>query len=196
MNTAITQNTPPSKYTHISLDLETTSLSPNAGILSIGAVEIVGFLDLHTKPRDFYERMDFETLEKCGFHIQEETMLWWEKQPLKVRLEAFGGTRSLVVVLEDLAKWVKSFDKPVCVWTNGADFDIPILKNAYDRLDLEHSYPFEYRNHRCYRTLKSLCAKEAVDRVSKNTEEHNALADAKYQARVASSCFMELCRVL
>lgn len=69
--------------------------------------------------------------------------------------------------------------RSVNVWGNGADFDKPIIENAYYVLGMPRPWD-DYRG-RCYRTLKN-----DWNRVAKPPREgthHKALDDALFQAR-------------
>ncbi len=180
---------------HIMVDLETVSTEPEAGILSIGAVEfscpIGGFAySYHAdrEPKEFYERISFESLESAGFHISPETMAWWDKTENKeARMEAFGGSRNIAGVLIDFSMWLISCMQyphdDLILWSNGADFDCVILAQAYERVGL--NFPIDCRNYRCFRTLKNLMPPNLLNLVPPNQEKHNALSDAKWQAQVA-----------
>ena len=175
------------RQTHIMIDLETTSTQSNAGILSLGAVV---FYPDTTISSHFYERASLRSSEQAGLHVSKETMLWWDKPENAIaRVEAFSGTKDLWSLLSSFQDWVTQFPGDIYLWSNGADFDLPILCNAYE--EIHGLYPFDFRNHRCYRTLKSLIHPQFYSYITNNSK-HNAISDALYQAKVATQCFKHL----
>lgn len=167
---------------HIMLDLETASLEPNAAILQIGAVVFSG-------PESSSEFNTYVSLASCeteGMHLSQATLDWWDRQNPQLRARVFGGTTPIYNALESFHEWVESLERKygtaAHLWSNGADFDLPILKSAYQ---LFGDYPFNFRNHRCYRTISAL--DERMKSMFTNNTAHDALEDAKYQARVASA---------
>jgi DNA polymerase III epsilon subunit-like protein len=161
------------KSIHISLDLETLSTESTAAIVQIGAV-VIGSPDL-----TFDMCICPRRAERAGMTVSTETLHWWGKQPSIVRKRVMSGTASPLEALHEFTAWCTG----VCegdldrayLWTNGADFDLPILRNAYE---LFMTYPFNHRNHRCFRTL---LAYTGVPRIP-STSVHDALEDAKAQA--------------
>jgi len=80
-------------------------------------------------------------------------------------------------------KWIKDpslrndgYHRPE-IWGNGADFDNGLLAQAYRVCQL--SLPWSYRDHRCYRTIKSF--HQDIPFV-KPAVAHGALHDARAQA--------------
>src|SRR5574337_489692 len=74
----------------------------------------------------------------------------------------------------------------IFLWSKGADFDCVVLKNNYE---LYRTYPFNFRNHRCVRTIMDLREQEHLNDISNrfwhnnpDGQKHDALTDAKYQA--------------
>jgi DNA polymerase III epsilon subunit-like protein len=142
---------------HIMLDLETMALSPDAAILSIGAVRF----DLDTSKIDtengFYRPIFLESNIESGRRISQGTLEWWLKQSPQAQ-EVFTDLRriDLDTALILLANWIgtTSDGSRDYVWSNGADFDLPILVHAYTSLGIE--IPWPSYSGRCYRTYKKL----------------------------------------
>lgn len=174
------------KSTHIMVDLETMSTEPNAAPLSIGAVVIQsGSSDIVIRGVDdgqtFYGKILPNSSESLGLHVSKETMQWWDIQDSAVRAEAFSGTTRLESILWAFMDWCQQIDRldNICIWGNGADFDPVVLKSAYET---HTTYPFDFRNHRCYRTVNALF--NHVIPYPKHPERaHNALEDARHQAK-------------
>lgn len=177
----------------ISLDLETVSLENNAGILSIGATIF------HTEgmgANDFYEKIDFNSLDQTKFDVSQSTLDWWKTQNETVRNEAFSGTLPIYQVLQSFVEWVGvvTFSGVLTpqIFSNGSVFDIVVLRNALDACDIK--VPWSYKNEFCYRTICNMheesCA--LANNSITNEVKHNALADAKYQALVLEFIFKDL----
>lgn len=176
----------------IMIDLETMSSEKDAAILSLGAVQFGH--GLHPDGSAFfYDKVDPQASEAAGLHVSKSTMEWWDKQDLAVRAEAFSGTRLLSAVLLDFESWCESqFGgkdalQTLELWSKGSDFDLVVLANAYHQV-LGY-YPFNFRMHRCHRTLEAMMPPGLLS-LAKNsivqTTKHNALSDAKYQAIIAN----------
>lgn len=168
---------------HISLDLETMSTESNAAIVQIGAT-VVG------SPETFNVYIDPKSSESLGARVDTETMMWWDKQDPELRKRVFGGTVPIRTALDEFADWCSEVSngdmEHVYLWSKGADFDCVVLKNNYE---LYRTYPFNFRNHRCVRTIMDLLTQAELDEISKNfwynnseAQKHDALVDAKYQA--------------
>lgn len=166
---------PPKKTVDVMLDLETVGRSAGCGVLSIGAVTFSLDKQFHEKilPSSFQGilREDIETLR------------WWNTQQKEIRDDAFSGTKHINLVLIEFSDWFRNLGpvEDTYIWGNGADFDLPILGAAYEKFDREK--PWKPYNGRCYRTLKGLMPHVKAE--VKNAVKHNALEDAKYQARHA-----------
>lgn len=176
----------------ISVDIETVSLDNDAGILSIGA--IVFDTPWTQAYSNFYEKVDFKSLEPLGFHLSKATLDWWSLQNRAVREESFSGTKHIKEVLTDFAIWIelekqKAGVSSIEIYGNGATFDNVVLRNAFDRCDVR--VPWTYREDRCYRTVAALFPSlyEAATALVTNPEKHNALEDARYQGFILSYIF-------
>jgi len=148
----------------ITFDLETCSLSPNAAVMKIAAIA----WDRDKKVKDkspFFEEDDFKfqrsvDLRSCvtsGFDFSMETINWWAKQPEKAKymLEK-GEPEDIYTVFLDFFNWIdevkkKNKARTVCLWCQGADFDLAILRNICIRLNME--CPVEYTHFRDCRTF-------------------------------------------
>ncbi len=87
-----------------------------------------------------------------------------------------------MTALFDYREWLKAPGGDIDeMWSNGADFDNVVLRNAYEAIELE--CPWGFRSSRCFRTLKMLGV-DPGENISRVTE-HNALDDAKVQAYYA-----------
>ena len=156
----------------VMIDLETLGKTPGCTILSIGATTF-GTPDQDREK--FYEKIS--TAKSYGLTVSSETVAWWHQQDPVARKEAFSGTKYLPDVLYEFSDYLGKLGKPPRVWGNSAAFDISILGAAYEICCIP--VPWKYYDVMCYRTLKNLIS---VPAPVQNTQLHNALADAIYQA--------------
>lgn len=127
------------------VDLETLGNMPGCVVVSIGAVEF----DLNSGKlgREFYRTVDIQSCLDAGLFMQGDTIQWWFKQSEEARQAILKDAIHLNQALLDFAKW---FNHKSTIWGNGADFDIPILRMAYNAAKLIH--PWQYNKGRDVRT--------------------------------------------
>lgn len=161
------------KVAYVMIDLETLDTTRSSVILSIGAVrfDATNILD------EMYSEVNIDDQLKLGRKVSGRTICWWHDQNdlAKKVFETNEGAPRLASALAKLGGFVIPGDT---VWGNGASFDIGILEDAYDCLEI--NTPWQFHEVRCYRTFKELfpdVRKEAQPAV-----EHNALCDARAQA--------------
>lgn len=166
---------------HVMIDLETLGTQPGSVILSIGAVLFDQKKPISTcLGEELYVVVNRKSCEDAGLTISQDTLDWWKKQSpeaRKVLSEAESGGDALKTALVALAKFIPAGAK---IWSNGANFDQPLLDVAYNKVGV--NLPWKYWNSRCYRTVLSLCKEEKQFRPP-TVLAHNALEDAKWQAR-------------
>lgn len=173
------------QYPNVMIDLETMGTRPGSVILSIGAVEF----DATGTGDRFYIVVNKKSCLDAGLVVDPDTLDWWSRQSDDARLvlmqaadnsDTHPPNAKLAYALNQLAMFVERR----LVWSNGADFDLPILSEAYYRCGFGKP-PWSYRSPRCYRTLRAL--RESVLFSFKPTGvAHNAGDDAYNQAEHAS----------
>lgn len=162
---------------HVMVDLETLSTSPDAAILSIGAVKFDPF---NTKePVDaFYQAIEATSCQAYNLKIDAATVIWWMSEAQEPARTRYMGERhmDLPSALEGFTQWYGRESVPV--WGNGSDFDNVILRTALERCGFE--VPWKFYHNRCYRTFK-----QSAPRIKppKNPNPHHALYDAATQAK-------------
>lgn len=178
---------------HIMLDLETLGTGPGCTVLSIGAVAFT----IDGCGSQFYKVVDRQSCRDAGLTEDPSTLQWWGKpseEARRVLAEASSGPEMLGRVagmgkrgvplwraLDAFADFVDSCGGGVVqVWGNGADFDNAILGFCYRAAG--RPLPWQFRNNRCYRTLRALTGNRKVHR---HGTHHNALDDANTQAAEA-----------
>ncbi|HCU6179821.1 TPA: 3'-5' exoribonuclease, partial [Escherichia coli] len=175
---------------HLMIDLETMGKNPDAPIISIGAI----FFDPQTGDMgpEFSETIDLET---AGGVIDRDTIKWWLKQSREAQSAIMTDEIPLDDALLQLREFIdeNSGEFFVHVWGNGANFDNTILRRSYERQGIP--CPWRYYNDRDVRTIVELG--KAIDFDARTAipfegERHNALDDARYQAKYVSAIWQKL----
>ncbi|WP_435890320.1 3'-5' exoribonuclease domain-containing protein [Escherichia coli] len=175
---------------HLMIDLETMGKNPDAPIISIGAI----FFDPQTGDvgPEFSKTIDLET---AGGVIDRDTIKWWLKQSREAQSAIMTDEIPLDDALLQLREFIdeNSGDFFVQVWGNGANFDNTILRRSYERQGI--TCPWRYYNDRDVRTIVELG--KAIDFDARTAipfegERHNALDDARYQAKYVSAIWQKL----
>lgn len=161
---------------NIMIDIETLGTSRSSLILSIGAVEF----DAEGISKEFEVNIQPESCEAMGLTVDVRTVMWWLDQKKEAQDAILTGKK--VNLVRALADFSGAFDwKNAIVWCNGADFDIPILENAFDACGVEA--PWKYYNKRDFRTLKRIVPQDKYEEIKVDAQiGHKALDDAKSQA--------------
>lgn len=155
--------------TDVMIDIETLGVLPGCVILSIGA----------TNGKDnFSVKIDVEDSVKRGLIIEPRTTIWWMGQSEEARKLISEKGVDLESALKSFAS---SFDwKNSRVWCNGASFDFPILKAAFNAIGKE--LPWPYYNEMDFRTIKNFFDKRLFQELQvKPTVAHDGLQDARAQ---------------
>ncbi|WP_371830358.1 exonuclease [Escherichia albertii] len=175
---------------HLMIDLETMGKNPDATIISIGAI----FFDPQTGEMgpEFSKAIDLET---AGGIIDRQTIKWWLKQSREAQSAILTDEIPLDDALLQLREFIaeNSCEFFVQVWGNGASFDNVILRRSYERQGLP--CPWRYCNDRDVRTIVELGNSIGFDvRMAIPFEgvPHNALDDARHQAKQVSAIWQKL----
>lgn len=175
---------------HLMIDLETMGKNPDAPIISIGAI----FFDPQTGDMgpEFSKTIDLET---AGGVIDRDTIKWWLKQSREAQSAIMTDEIPLDDALLQLREFIdeNSGEFFVQVWGNGANFDNTILRRSYERQGIP--CPWRYYNDRDVRTIVE--QGKAIDFDARTAipfegERHNALDDARYQAKYVSAIWQKL----
>ncbi|ENY7432840.1 3'-5' exoribonuclease [Escherichia coli] len=177
-------------WNHLSVDLETMGKNPDAPIISIGAI----FFDPQTGDMgpEFSKTIDIDT---AGGVIDRDTIKWWLKQSREAQSAIMTDEIPLDDALLQLREFIdeNSGEFFVRVWGNGANFDNVILRRSYERQGIP--CPWRWSNDRDVRTIVELG--KAIDFDARTAipfegVRHNALDDARYQAKYVSAIWQKL----
>lgn len=177
-------------WNHLSVDLETMGKNPDAPIISIGAI----FFDPQTGDMgpEFSKTIDLET---AGGAIDRDTIKWWLKQSREAQSAILTDEIPLDDALLQLREFIdeNSGEFFVQVWGNGTNFDNVILRRSYERQGIP--CPWRYHNDRDVRTIVELGKTIGFDARTAIPFEgvpHNALDDARHQAKYVSAIWQKL----
>jgi exodeoxyribonuclease VIII len=180
----------------VSIDLETAGLSPNAPILSIGAVRFVK--DPSHMVLSPPERHEFQVaIDLQGqAPIDPSTFYWWLGQSREAQqavLEGKGGL-SLGNALRALWQWLQADSTVVGresnftgeLWIRG-DRDSCWLEEAHKREGIKPGYRFS--KVRDQRTMVEFAEARGMVMPYRSGVAHDALEDARYQAECLQAIF-------
>lgn len=183
-------------YTHLMLDMETMGNSPDAPIVSIGAV----FFDPSTgnTGAEFYQVVSLESSMSFGMKPDASTIQWWLKQSSEARsailVDGAMGLREVLELLADfIAENAANGSHSVQVWGNGCSFDNVILRRAYVLTETPFAVPFW--NDRDVRTMVELGKSVGINPrfdIPFEGDLHNALSDARHQVKYVSAIWKRL----
>lgn len=195
---------------HIMIDLETMGVTPDASIVSIGAVvfdpkgEEVPSAEIDDTPYGrgecFYTAVDLESNIKVGRQVDASTEKWWSQQSEEARRTTFPEDpekrKDLVFALTAFTRWIRSHPYPYKVWSHGSGFDITMLESAFR--STHGSPPWKFWDARDTRTVFDMAfgGGSSKDLPSIDTPEefiaHHAWWDAWIQARQVQKAYQKL----
>jgi hypothetical protein len=176
-------------YRNIMIDLETLSTSPDAVILTLGAITFNQEENLPETITDeflnsnrvFYRKINIQSCLNLGLKIDKETENWWSKQDANVRFEALEDETNRITIkqaLEEFTLWIEQNSINTSkVWANSPSFDCVILKEVYKKCGLR--LPWKFWLERDVRTILDLANVNSYG--YNNQNKHNAVYDCYYQ---------------
>jgi hypothetical protein len=122
--------------------------------------------------------------DRLGRTTSDSTIEWWANQDPKVMDEAFDQTGAVTVeeALVQLNKWVVGVDE---IWGQGYGFDITMLEDMYRSIG--KPIPWQFWQISDARTITKRMPKDP--RKGMQTDLHNALSDAYFQAKSVQIIF-------
>lgn len=183
---------------HIALDIETLSTRSTAAVISIAA-KCFTFSDSE-EPLPlgvFFKTVNATTCAMYGLHFDQATVNWWQRQSEDAkRVHLCMG--DIAVTIRDALLSLNEYYKSACnlakslgqkplIWCQGTDFDIAILRNAY-QVVLGTDAPWPHADVRDSRTfihaIAGLVHPEVADPYSiipsnPDWHPHDALSDCE-----------------
>ena len=171
---------------HTMIDLETLDTKPSSTILTLGAVKF-NPLTFDEPTNELYIKLDIDEQDRLGRTASDATLEWWMKQDPKIQEEAFSENDRVGITqtLSQLSKYLINSD---VIWAHSYGFDMTILEDLYRQVKLP--VPWNFWQIRDSRTLFALLPQDP--RKSMQTDLHNALADAYYQAKGVQMAYQQL----
>ncbi len=175
----------------VMIDLETMGTASDAPIMSIGAV----FFDRFTGAlgKEFHTRVTLQSNMHYNRIPSSGTIEWWLRQSKQAQTELLDGRKeTLSNALYSLTSFLhvnQPDKKQVKPWANGLNFDITILEHAYSSMEGKAMLNWHYQSLRDVRTAVQLGWDIGIDAHQFQFEgtAHNALSDAKHQAKIVAS---------
>lgn len=171
----------------IMIDLETLATSPNAAVLTIGAVKFDPFNIETDNPtcEKLYIKVDLDSCDELGLEVNDDTIAWWAQQSKEAQEEAFNPEGRIHVrdAFNQLYKFCWGAKR---VWSHGASFDTVICENIFRKLN--KAVPWKFWEVRCTRTLFDIGINPERPPVLK----HHALEDAWNQTVGVQNVFQKL----
>lgn len=166
-------------FKHLMVDIETMGNQSYSAILSIAAVEFN--IETGEIGNKFYEKVSLESCLQNGLIVNADTIEFWMQQSKEAKNEIFSN--KCVDLSTALHKFSLFCNDKYQIWGNSARFDLGLLQNAYNKLNLKT--PWSFRRERCLRTLVSF-APHIKDFIKFEGIRHNALDDCIHQIKYAS----------
>jgi hypothetical protein len=162
---------------HGTIDLETLDVIPQATVLSLGAVKFNPFSD-EEPHSELYLKILIEDQDRLGRTASDATIKWWSEQDPAIMEEAFEQTGAVTVeeALRQLNKWCVGVDE---FWGQGYGFDFTMLEDMYRSIG--KPVPWQFWQISDSRTITKRMPRDP--RKDMQTNLHNALADAYFQAK-------------
>lgn len=164
------------------IDVETLGTAADAVILSVGAVKF-DLLSDQFDEEGFYGSISIDSNLDAGRRINEDTLLWWLKQPAAAQAVFHENKLSLEQTLVDLSNWLGG-RRDWKVWSKGPSFDIAMIEHAYKQFGMVP--PWDFWNARCVRTYMDLPGAKGISAPDEGIK-HNALSDAYQQAKTVQA---------
>lgn len=172
---------------HVSLDIESMGRGHGGAIVAIGAVcfnPLTGDLG-----EEFYAAITLDSCLREGLHVTGDTIDFWMGQSDEARQALYPDDRMPIrEALTALARWFPK--NPKGVWGNGIGFDNVMVNAAFEILRLR--CPWHYRDDRDMRTILDVAPASTWLEAPEGETKHNALDDARHQARVIAWHYQQI----
>ena len=171
----------------ITFDLETCALCPTAAVMSIGAVAWdrkqvdTPFYEegnMHNADYLYLRHVDLRSQFVNGFTFDQDTANWWATRSKEANVAVTAPDcqpcDSIENVVVDFFQWIKEMANgdEICLWSQGADFDIAILRNICQKFQID--LPVSYKNFRDHRTFFLEGAKIILDAAQRPYDPNRA----------------------
>lgn len=177
------------------VDLETLNNTPNSAVVS--ACFIMFDITSGEYAVHYNCNVSLQSSLDSGLTIKEETFYWWLNNSQSARNSINPNQNSNPTVSLDALYNVISGVKFDQIWSRGADFDIAILRNIFEKLNKPDIIN---RKGRCVRTMQEVAPyiyEHAVSLYKQSLPaftEHDALHDSIAQIKGVSAVYNHINR--
>src|SRR5258706_14641873 len=174
---------------HLMIDLETLGTKSNSVVLSIAAIPFnLETGEISNNP--FKVNIDLNSCLAAGLEVDGNTVQWWLTQKTEVMALMFDNPLHIASALISFNDYIEEkFNIPPIVWGNSARFDLGLLENLYQRINILSKWKF--RDERCYRTMNSLFSAFAGIPTT-NNNAHDPIQDCRYQINRLCSIWKQI----
>jgi len=175
---------------HVMIDIETFGTTPGCVIRSIGAV----FFNPKGHPEkslgpEFYVNIREEEQLELGAVKDEKTVKWWNRwDNKKAQEQLLVDQKSFETAYNLFCMFIKG-NNGKFMWGQGANFDSVLLEDLMRKAG--YQVPWQFYNIRDTRTIYE-AAEIDTECVQRPGTFHNALDDAKHQARLVQKSFARI----
>lgn len=168
---------------HCMIDLETMAVTPDAVILTLGAVHFNPYGNGYGDK--IYFRISIDDQDALGRQIDQSTLDWWARQDPAIMEEAFSPNDRipLTEAMDRFHKFAWGCD---AFWSHGSTFDLVMIENLLRQMG--RPLPWNYWQLRDTRTLFDL----GVDPEMPTGSKHDALQDAIRQSVGVQNVYAKL----
>lgn len=175
---------------HVMLDCESFGLRNTSAICTIGAVQFDPYT-VSPLGLEFHESIDLQSSISHGLTMDPSTVLWWLGQRTQAQqslLDKLNAASSLSTVLNALTSWLRVVGEKsqVTPWSCGSR-DFEWLEASYAAVKTPVPWHYRVRDYRTIREEFGTPGDQPPD-----DQSHNALADAKWQAKYLQNVFARL----
>ena len=167
---------------HIVIDLECLSVKKNATVVDVAAVLVdFNFGGITTKEFQAFIRQGEQVESGSVFHIDQNTIDWHNRHDPEFLTHCENHGVSFQEAMQNLSQWIldQTGNTELHFWSQGKDFDFPILENMMEAAGLKH--PWKYSYVHCLRDLVFLNPASRIR--SSGPVAHKALLDARHEAQ-------------
>lgn len=168
---------------HIILDLETTGIHSTSGITEIAAICQAGTSGELSRFSVMINPASYES--NSSFRIDPNTILWHEQQNPGIGEEWKAKGTTWMNATVQFAEWLNDLahggSYEIHYWSQGKDFDFPILSNHFEKVGLTD--PWKFRQVHCLRDLVWLNPRSRLKETADRKGHHRAINDAEWALR-------------
>lgn len=160
------------QYNAVMLDLETFGCGINAAIVQLAVQPFNSATGEFDKRDGTKWHVNLDSSQRAGGRVDASTIAWWVGQARVGNAMPDGQGQQVEVVLRELGEFFAG--RKWTVWSQGANFDIPIVDGYCQRLGIRS--PWRYSAARDTRTIYELAAEKGWQK-SPGEPSHDALED-------------------